>query len=110
MVGLARLTTREILEQERHTGERRRGVDLLGVGSGAFVLAMDDGVERRVARFGAFDRGVHQLAGVHLVAVNEVGQRRRVEVVVLGKHQCGCRPPSTTIVWPDTNAESSDSR
>ena len=84
---------------------------VLGVDAGAFELAMDDRVECRVARLGALDRGVHQLAGMDVAAPDEVGQRGGVEVVVLGdRHQYGTRPPLTTIVWPETKAESSDSR
>ncbi len=50
--------------------------------------------------------------GVDVAACDEVGEARCVVVVeeipTISAHQFGMRPPLTMIVWPDTNAESSD--
>ena len=83
MVGLAGLAPVVILEQERHTWERRTEVDAVGVGASAFELAMDDRVERRIASLDPFDRGIDQLSRMHVTTPHERGERRGVEVVVV---------------------------
>ena len=45
-----------------------------------------------------------------VAAPHQLGQSGRVVVAEYVAHQCGTRPPLTTIVWPETNAESSESR
>jgi hypothetical protein len=65
-------------------------------------------------------RGVDEFDRLDVAAPDELGQSRRVVVAEHVAHvrtvepiradQWGTRPPLTTIVWPETNAASSESR
>ena len=71
------------------------------------------GVDRLDARDGRVD----ELGGDSVASSHQCGECRRVvpaervvHLVVRPSDQCGMRPPLTRMVWPDTKAESSDSR
>ena len=71
---------------------------------------MDHAVELLVTCLDALDGGVDQFGRMNLPTRHERSQSGGVVVPEDVAHQCGTRPPLTTIVWPETNAESSESR
>ena len=61
--------TAEVLDHDRHAGERTGGSCRLGT-SGR-VARVDDGVDRRIGGLGGPDRRLDQVAGSDLTASNE---------------------------------------
>ncbi len=108
MVGLARLLTPEVLEQERHAPERAVGELTLRVSARPIELPVDHGVDLRIKRLDPGDRRLDELARVHVALGHELGEPGGVVVVEEIAHQFGIRPPLTMIVWPETKAESSE--
>ena len=79
-VRLAGLAAAVVLEQERHAAERAVRQGTIGVVACPFVLAMHHDVELRVELLDPFDRLIDELARVHFVAPNQIGERRGVEI------------------------------
>ena len=72
MIGLAGEGPVEVLDNDRHAGERQRGVDGVGLGEGPLVAGVDDGVDLGVDGLGRVDRGLHELTRCHLSLNHEV--------------------------------------
>src|SRR5207248_201051 len=75
----------QVLEQEGHAGERPVGQRSRRLLPPAIVKLEDHRVEARIRRLDALDGRLHQLGGPHLLAPDQVRQRRRVEAVVFRK-------------------------
>ena len=93
MVRFAQLLRSEVLEEKRHTGERAIRERPCGLASGAVELPMDHGVDLRIERLDARDRGVDQLACSDIAVGHELGEPGCVVVVEEITHR---QPP---ISW-----------
>ena len=83
-LGHARLARPEVLEQERHSSQRPLRQWPAGLLAGRLEERRDDGVDRRVQRLDALDRGVEQLDGRSLSSSDEIRLADRVEARELG--------------------------
>ena len=68
----------EVLEQERHAGQRRRAVVAFGGRARLIVDPRDHGIEGRVQRLDALDRRLEHLRGRDLAAPHQLGDAERV--------------------------------
>ncbi len=68
----------QVLEQERHTGERPIGQPVADQRPRLVRHGMHDRIEFRIEPFGARQRLVQQFLRLHLLAPDQIGQTQRI--------------------------------
>ena len=76
---------REILHEERHATERPVGKPVGDCFPAVVVELHGDGVDCRIARLDALDRGIEEFVRRNLLAPNQIGKSQRVVAFVLGE-------------------------
>jgi hypothetical protein len=76
---------REILHEEGHASERSVGKPVGDCFPAVVVELHGHGVDRRIARLDALDRGIEEFVRRNLPAPNQIGKSQRVVLFVLGE-------------------------